>query len=290
MFQSKKYRIRIFSSFCPSENCKDIYERLCEAKLMKNYGPENDIYITNDDDYSHVIILNTAMPTIAPTVPKENVIGFAFEPPKFLNLSNQFIEYAKKNIGKYFIGDADGLGEPFVERYSHMWYNPPLPREPVKTRAMSIMISDKTSEIGHEYRHKIVNRILESNLPIDIYGRGCRFYSFMGDDRVKGEFKELEPYETYKFHVCIENLSVNHYFSEKIMNPLLCNTTPIYMGCKNIDHYFEDNTIKLSGNIDDDMKRLDAICRNPDHYRIPIDVEKVKDRIYLLRNIRELYE
>jgi hypothetical protein len=256
---------------------------------MKNYGQDKDIYITNDDDYSHVIILNTAMPMISPTVPKENVIGFAFEPPKFLNMSAQFIEYAKKNIGKYFIGDASGLGEPFIERYSHMWYNPSLQREPEKTHIMSIMVSEKTNESGHDYRHKIVNRILESNLPIDIYGRGCRFYSFMGDDRVKGEFKELEPYEKYKYHICVENLPLNHYFSEKIMNSLLCKTTPIYMGCRHINEYFEGNTIKLSGIIDDDMKRLDAICRNSDHYRKPIDVEKVKDRIYLLRNIQQLF-
>jgi hypothetical protein len=287
---SKKYRIRIFSSFCPSENCKDIYERLCEAQLMRNYGQNKDIYITNDEDYSHVIILNTAMPTISPIIPQNNVVGFAFEPPKFLNISVQFIEYAKKKIGKYFIGDANGLGEPFVGRYSHMWHNPPLTREPEKTRIMSIMISEKTSEYGHDYRHKIVNRILESNLPIDIYGRGCRFYSFMGDNRVKGEFKELEPYEKYKFHICIENLTLNHYFSEKIMNPLLCNTIPIYMGCRHINDYFEGNTIDLSGNINDDMKLLDAICRNPNHYCKPINVERIKNRIFLLRNIKELFE
>lgn len=286
----KKYRIRIFSSFCHSENCKDIYERLCESRLMENYGSNKNIFITNDDDYDHVIILNTAMPQIHPTIPKENVIGFAFEPPKFLNLTDQFIEYARKNIGKYYIGDTTGLGKPFVERYSHMWYNPPLKREPEKTHIMSIMISEKMNEEGHSYRHELVNKILESNLPIDIYGRGCKFYTFMEDDRVKGEFKELEPYEKYKFHICIENIRLNHYFSEKIMNPLLCNTTPIYMGCKNIENYFENNTIRLSGNITDDMKRLDTICRNPDNYRKPINIEDVKNRIYLLRNIRELFE
>ena len=284
-----QYRIRIFSSFCASENCKDIYERLCEASLMENYGPNNKIFITNGDDYSHVIILNTAMPQLNPNIPRKNVIGMAFEPPRFLNLTPQFVEYAKRYIGKYFIGEAEGLGKPFVERYSHMWYNPPLKEKPGKTKLMSLMVSDKMGESGHIYRHKLVNKILETNLPIDIYGRGCRFYSFLEDERVKGVFTEIEPYEKYKFHISIENLETNHYFSEKIMNPLLTSTVPIYLGSRNISKTFGDYVLLLSGNIDKDMELLKNVCREPEKYEKTIDLEKVKNRIYLLRNLDELF-
>ena len=320
-----QYRIRIFSSFCASENCKDIYERLCESVLMENYGPNNKIYITNGDDYSHVIILNTAMPQLNPNIPRKNVIGMAFEPPRFLNLTPQFVEYAKRHIGKYYIGqrseasqllssenfgqgstnpttnlvggfqppdkfgESEGLGNPFVERYSHMWYNPPLKEKPEKTKLMSLMVSEKTGESGHIYRHKLVNKILETELPIDIYGRGCKFYSFLEDNRVKGEFTEIEPYEKYKFHISIENLETNHYFSEKIMNPLLTSTVPIYLGCRNILNYFGESVIVLSGNIDRDMDLLRNVCREPEKYEKEIDIEKVKDCIYLLRNIDELF-
>jgi hypothetical protein len=281
------YKIRIFSSFCQSENCKDIYERLCEVIKMENYGEDKEIYITNNDDYTHVIILNTAMPNI--NIAKENVIGFAFEPPKFLNLTEQFINYARKNIGKYYIGDELGLGLPFIERYSHMWYNPLLVKEPQKNKLISMMVSEKMNEIGHQYRHTLVNKILETNLPIDIYGRGCKFYSFMGDERIKGEFKEIEPYEKYKFHICIENIPLKHYFSEKIMNPLLCNTTPIYLGCENIENYFPNNTIILTGEIIKDITLLQDICKNTEKYSKNINIEKVKDRIFLLKNIPELF-
>ena len=109
MQNKEKYRIRIFSSFCPSENCKEIYERLCEAYKMDNYGEDKEIFITNGEDYTHVIILNKAMPTIPSHIPKKNVIGFAFEPPKFLNISEEFIQYAKNNIGKYFISKSNNV-------------------------------------------------------------------------------------------------------------------------------------------------------------------------------------
>ena len=40
---------------------------------MDNYGVDKDIYITNDDDYTHVIILNTAMPD-SKTYIEKNVV------------------------------------------------------------------------------------------------------------------------------------------------------------------------------------------------------------------------
>ena len=283
------YRIRIFSSFCQSENCKEIYERLCEAQFMENYGPDKEVYITNDNDFTHVIILNTAMPQIAHISPK-NVIGFAFEPPVFLGLSQQFVNYAQQYIGKYFIGDKGNLPNPFIERFSHMWHNPPLKYTPSKTNVMSMMVSEKVNQAGHKYRHDLINKILETDLPIDIYGRGCQYYEYMGDPRIKGKFNEIEPYENYSFHIAIENLQSNHYFSEKIMNPLLCGTTPIYLGCRNIDKYFPEYVVHLSGDINNDMQLLKNVCSNPEQYKKRIDVPVIKETISLLKNVKDLYE
>jgi len=282
------YRIRIFSSFCPSENCKDVYERLCESTLLENYGPDKQIYITNGEDYTHVIILNTAMPNIA-HIPKKNVIGFAFEPIQFLGLSEQFVKYAQQYIGKYYIGDKYELPEPFIERFSHMWHNPPLKHEAKKTKLMSMMVSEKNNQSGHKYRHDLINKILETELPIDIYGRGCMYYEYLNDNRVKGKFTEREPYEDYEFHICIENFETNHYFSEKITNSLLCKTTPVYLGCRNIVQYFPNNVIVLSGILKADMELLKNIVENPAKYKKNIDVDTVKNKISLLKNVEQLF-
>jgi hypothetical protein len=282
------YRIRIFSSFCPSENCKDVYERICESILIENYGSNKNIFITNDDNYTHVILLNTAMPDIS-HIPKKNVIGLAFEPIYFLGLTEEFVKYSQKYVGKYYIGDKKTLPDPFVEGFSYMWHNVPLKYSPKKINAISIMVSEKSKQPGHKYRHELISKILETDLPVDIYGRGCKYYEYLNDRRVKGEFKELEPYENYEFHICIENFETNHYFSEKIMNALLCGTTPVYMGCININSYFPDNVIVLSGDLIKDIELLKNITINPDSYKKNIDVEKVKNRISLLKNIETLF-
>ena len=268
--------IKFFSSFGTSDGCIEAYTRVSELKRDPLF---NKAYtFTTNDNYTHAIILNTAMPKLS--IPKENVIGLAFEPIEFLNLTQQFVNYAVSNIGRYFIGKKGHLPSPFEEHFSYMWHITPLPEMPIKTKKMSIMVSNKTHTNGHIYRHAICSSILNTKLPIDIYGNGCKYYNTIKDDRIKGEFVSKEPHLEYQYHIAIENVVTPHYFSEKIMDTLLCNTTPIYLGCENIDNYFPDSVIKLSGNIEEDMAMLHQICFNDSPEFIKnINVDKVKETI-----------
>lgn len=281
-----KYIIRFFSSFGDSKQIKEILERLCETKYISDY--DSKIKVTHENDFTHVIILNTAMPTLPSNFPKENVIGLAFEPIIFLGLTESFIEYAKKNIGKYFIGDVTNLPKPFIEHFSYMWHCTPSQTIPIKSKQMSIMISEKGQTFGHKYRHRLVAEILKQGFPIDIYGRGCKYYSNLNDSRLKGEFDELEPYKDYEFHICIENMESNHYFSEKVMNPLLNGTTPIYLGCKNIKSYF-GNIITLSSQLNVDIDLIKTILLNPITYKKSINLENIKNTISLYRNLDTIF-
>lgn len=284
------YRIKFFSSFCDSKNCKSVYERLCETQFMPNYGKDKEIYITDGDEYTHVIILNTAMPVLPEGFPKDNVIGLAFEPPVYLGINYKFIEYAQKYIGKYFIGSKSSLPSPFVEYYSYMWHITPPTHVPEKKNIMSIMISNKTQQLGHRYRHQLAQEILKTNLPVDIYGKGCDqpIYNKQ-DSRVKGHFTNLEPYESYEFHIAIENIQTNDYFSEKLTNTLLCGTTPVYLGARNVREYFPDKLICLSGDINLDMKMITNITQDPAKYRRVSDMNKIKNKIFLLRNLDTIF-
>lgn len=302
-----QYIIRIFADFHTSEKLKEIFEQINETDLMQNYGIGKDIYITTGDDYTHVFILNTEMP-ILKSIPKENVIGFAQEPPIFLNLTLDFVIYAQKNIGKYYIGEKYDLPEPFIESNSYLCYMPPLRYIPIKTKNISIIVSHKNYAPGHKYRHILVQKILGTQLPIDIYGNGTDIYNnyiqpkpnkqsmspfpFMAalqkDPRIKGPFKDIEPFEEYDFTIAIENFQHNHYFSEKIINPLLCGTTPIYYGCKCIESYFPDSLVIISGNLEEDFELLKNIVRNPQQYKKNIDVDFVKNKVKLLEHIEEI--
>ncbi len=283
------FKIKFYSSFCDSKNCKEVYERLCETDLFDFYGNGKKVEFTTEDDYTHVIIVNTAMPVIKNNTPKKNVIGLAYEPLHFLNLTQNFVNYAVNNIGKYFIGDKLNLPEPFVEHYGYMWHVTPLRHIPEKKNRMSIMISMKYQTFGHKYRHELTSLILTQGLPVDIFGRGCGLYKIKSS-RLKGEFDNLEPYESYDFHIAIENVKSNHYFSEKITNPLLCGTTPIYWGCKNIKDYFGEDVISLTGEANRDVELIKDVLKNPEQYKRNIDVNKIKEKISLMQNLDNIFE
>ena len=280
--------IKFFSSFGSSDGCVEAYTRVSELTLDPNF---NRTYrFTTGEDYTHAIILNTAMPAL--TLPKEKVIGLAFEPLTFLNLTPAFISYANKHIGKYLIGEKKDLPPPFVEHFGYMWHITPLHHPAAtalkKNKIMSLMVSNKVMTSGHQYRHTLCKRILNSNLPIDIYGNGCKFYDKLWDTRLKGIFQDNEPYEDYLFHIAIENCETPHYFSEKIMNPLLCSTTPIYLGCQQIDQYFPNMVIKLTGQIESDMTLLTDICQRKERYMKENDVSAVKKTIHFA-NVVDLF-
>lgn len=279
-------KIKCFSDFCDSSFCKKEFEKCCNVSSLDFYGKENRIYITEDDEYTHAIIINKAMPVL--NIPKKNVIGLAFEPQYFLCLDEEFIEYARKNISKYFMGDkSEQMMGPFIENYSYMWFDRPLKEVKNKNKIMSIVLSNKKFAPGHLYRHKLVKKILEYNLPIDIYGRGSYEYNKMSKN-VKGEFINYEPYEEYLYTIAIENFKTNNYFSEKIITPIMFNCSPIYLGCRNIHKYF-NNVLLLSGNVNVDIQNLMIILNNPLKYYKLMYTEQHEKNVNLLKNIEEIY-
>jgi hypothetical protein len=232
------------------------------------------------------------MPVLKPDIPKKNIISLAYEPPIFIlkDMSPQCMEYLEKYVSKYYIGDFI-LQEPFVCKYSYMTHITPLRHIPIKTKRMSIIISKWNSFwFGYSYRHKLAQHILMLNLPIDIYGNGCPHYNNINDSRLKGEFHGNEPYEEYDFHICIENFQTDCYFSEKVINPLLTNTTPIYFGARKITDYVGDNVITMSGDIENDIQLLVKILNNPMDYKKNIDVEFIKKKVFLLHNLDKIFE
>jgi hypothetical protein len=85
--------------------------------------------------------------------------------------------------------------------------------------------------------------------------------------RIKGKFTLNEPYESYLFHIAIENFQTNEYFSEKIVNPLLHECVPLYLGARKIDKYFKGMYILLNGNVDHDIEVIREVLRNQEKFR-----------------------
>ena len=97
-----------------------------------------------------------------------------------------------------------------------------------KTRMASLIASSKTLLEGHKLRHQIVAQIQALGLPVDVMGRGYRPFD-----------RKSEGLAPYCYSVVIENSREPSYFSEKLIDALLCETVPIYWGAPDIAEYFD---------------------------------------------------
>jgi len=273
-YTSKYIRVKFFSDYCVSGHCKQEYERGCLVQNIDYYGKTKKIYFTTTETYTHAIILNCPTPTNL-QVPPKNVIGFAQEPH-----DTPFLKIYQNNFIEYFL-----------------FYETPksLPFTPQKSKLMSIMVSHKSYTPGHQYRHAIVRHILKYRLPIDIWGNGADNYKleFPNSNNIRGGFKHMEEMcKDYLFTIAIENTSHDHYFTEKIINPFINNTVPIYWGCKKVDEYFPKHVIRLTGNINRDVIIIHTVLRNPNKYinEYKIDQEMVLNKVNLVKNIERIFE
>lgn len=270
-------KIKVFSDFSSPETATQTTQDI----FLNGGNTYKNICFVKDETYTHAVIINTAMPELK-NIPKKNVIGLAFEPIEFLKLTIDFVEYAQKYIGVYFFG-KDARTAPFMSHFSFMWFTKKrqeyLNRVYFMKKAkpcISIWVSDKTQSPGHKYRHGLVKEILRTNLPIDIWGRGCKMLNST-DPRIKGEFTHNEPYREYKYCITIENHTSESYISEKFMNCLAFNTIPIYWGAIDVEKYFGENCcVKLTGNMNVDME----IIKNAIDEKYNIDLSRARKELY----------
>ena len=103
-----------------------------------------------------------------------------------------------------------------------------------KTRMCSLIASAKRSQAGHQLRHDMVDRARTQGIELDAMGGG---YEPFGD--------KAEGLAPYRYSVVIENVRERNYFTEKLVDAILCKTVPIYWGCPNIGDFFDTSGMIL---------------------------------------------
>lgn len=102
---------------------------------------------------------------------------------------------------------------------------PPIPD---KTGNLSLIASSKRRLRGHRLRHETVADMRQRGIMADILGRGYQPIP----DKEAGLL-------SYRFSVVIENTREMSYFTEKLVDAILCETVPIYWGAPNIAEFFD---------------------------------------------------
>lgn len=106
--------------------------------------------------------------------------------------------------------------------------------EPRKTKLVSVVSSDKAFTAEHRARLSFVTKLkAELGDQVDVFGRGIRDFA---DKR--------DVLDDYRYHISLENCAIEDYWTEKLADPYLTLTFPIYHGCPNIKDYFPDEALQ----------------------------------------------
>jgi GR25 family glycosyltransferase involved in LPS biosynthesis/tetratricopeptide (TPR) repeat protein len=106
---------------------------------------------------------------------------------------------------------------------------------PEKKNAVVSIISQKKHDDGHKYRIQLVK---DSGSLVEVYGREnyhevSAYVGSVPDDN------RFNVYSQYKYALAIENNSEHNYATEKIWEPILCETLAFYWGCPNLEDYID---------------------------------------------------
>jgi hypothetical protein len=234
-------RVRFTCDWCTDS---ELHDRVKRAYIFDEVS--YNFSLTLDNDYDLLVSINK--PIYNKTVP---VLGVLMEPSWFLgdrlfsiyDTCDHVLSYNKTTQFKNNIY-YPGLLPMQLNYDSGEDLNYYIKNNFTKTKTCSMIVSrtknSHREDVLYNKRVQLAEQILQTDLPIDIYGKGWDAY-ITKDSRVKGSLDLNSKYvglQDYKFSIAIENTVEGDYFTEKVTDCLLVNTIPIYYGCKFINNFF----------------------------------------------------
>jgi len=102
--------------------------------------------------------------------------------------------------------------------------------------------------------------------------------------------KSKTPVFDSMFHIAIENRSMKHYFSEKILDCFQTYTVPIYCGCENIEDYFNIDGIIVAKTADEIINICNSLTEDDYHSRMDAmkeNYELAQSRVNYLDQLKD---
>ena len=242
------------------------------ASLLQRFKANYDVYddmisFTVGEDYDYAVAFNRSDEKIKDyvkviTVIQEPSWSEAHQYREFLAYSNYLIVHDANLFERTWNVKMQGhvIESPafmfYHDRVDHSFFDGKEHFN--KSKKLSMIVSAAGYDwANYQKRLNLVSKILESDLDIDLFGRG---FSLL-DSRYKGplQFKHtgLLPYE---YSIAIENSNERNYISEKFTDCVLCNTVPIYNGAPNISDVYDEKYFRKldldSADIIQDIKKI----------------------------------
>lgn len=280
-------KVKIICHWSTPKEARELYKRYCNDE--DNYRWNGiELVDTQEADYyvicnfpSHITQdeFNTAFKDM------NKVIYFRLEPSYFFNKSLGFFENVPQKAFGYVNGYQKGDHSPTGWLISNT-YNQLLLSDfsNEKTKTFSAIISSLYTWPGHRMRVDFLKYldIVHPEFNYDLFGKSNDHLL----KNYKGSLPELRSdlgLVPYKYTFNSENSDEPGYFTEKIINSIVCECLCFYWGCSDLDNWIDpESYIRLDFN---DFEKsyniiISAIHNNEWERRI----EKIKKMKYKILN------
>lgn len=192
-----------------------------EGKTLVDLGPED-----------HLIVSPQTGLFLAPSFGTAAKVSVLFQEPRAVHGRHmRMLRLFHRRFHRILTGDSTLLATlpnallfPTGGNWVPEWQTLDLTK-----RAMcSLIASEKASLPGHRLRHDLVRWSRETGQDVAVMGRGYRPF-----------VEKSEGLAPYRYSLIIENAREPNYFTEKLIDAILCRTVPIYWGCPNIADFFD---------------------------------------------------
>lgn len=234
-----KRKVRILCEWDSPENITNLFR-----EIWWNPSIEAKLELVTDHDYEYAIILNKCTNPQGISCPISNRIAFIQEPSWSPNWDRALPNYVR-HIYSHMVFNPKCVFTPAV-MVSHLFPKPIhigevqgingfirniVNAQVTKTKKLSVVVSD----LQYSLRRNIVQKLLASDLPFEMFGRGWN----LSDPRYKGYVEnKRDAILPFQYSICMENSEEFGYVSEKFSDAILCETVPLYVGSPNVDSWY----------------------------------------------------
>ena len=204
------------------------------------------IFIFDNLEPEHRIKLNRPIPTVCILVEPPDVLKHGRYSMGYISQFDYVLAHTRETphpdviLGQtglpWFVGSMNGADPECYKAFGKttLSFNDFESHHPQKTKLVSVVASNNTWLPGHRMRLEFVTKLKDAlGDQVDVFGRGIN--SFV-DKR--------DILDDYRYHIAIENSVAENYWTEKLADPYLTLTFPIYHGCPNVVDYFHHDAIR----------------------------------------------
>jgi hypothetical protein len=255
-----------------------------KAKCNSNYGFNLNNYDVNKNVEIWVDSFNNLNESKA-----EKKIFLAIEPEEVMGINQMIIENRNKfdYILTYDENLLKKLDNAVLFEFGTKWVNIDDYKNLKKEFSVSTVCGHKSITKFHKIRHKLWMSQEKINIPKNF------FLSKYGGPRLFDGNKILEdsklPMFESMFHICIENIPKKYFFTEKLIDTLLCKTIPIYWGCTNVEDYFNAKGMIIVNSIDEVIDACNNLTEEDYYNRMEHIEENYREALKWIDHPERIY-